>query len=52
MIAFEERKELKDVLLENEAVTGCLKPEEISSLLDPISISALQSSRWKGSTIN
>ncbi len=35
MIAFEERKELKDVLLENEAVTGCLKPEEISSLLDP-----------------
>ena len=35
MTAFEEKRELKDVLLENETVTGCLKPEEISALLDP-----------------
>ena len=35
MTAFEEKRELKDVLLENDTVTGYLKPEEISALLDP-----------------
>ena len=35
MTAFEEKRELKDVLLENETVRSFLKPEEISALLDP-----------------
>ena len=35
MTAFEEKKDLKDVLLENETVRSFLKPEEISALLDP-----------------
>ena len=35
MTAFEEKRELKDILLENDTVTGYLKPEEISALLDP-----------------
>lgn len=35
MTAFEEKRELKDVLQENDTVTGYLKPEEISALLDP-----------------
>ncbi|MFZ3051311.1 MAG: adenylosuccinate lyase [Methanothrix sp.] len=35
MTAFEEKRELKDVLLDNETVRRYLKPEEISALLDP-----------------
>jgi len=35
MTAFEEKRELLDVLLENETVRSFLKPEEISALLDP-----------------
>jgi adenylosuccinate lyase len=35
MTAFEQRRELADVLLENETVMRHLKPEEIRSLLDP-----------------
>ena len=35
MKAFEEKRELIDVLLENPAVTGHLKPQEIRDLLDP-----------------
>jgi adenylosuccinate lyase len=35
MTAFEEKKDLKDVLLDNETVRSFLKPEEISALLDP-----------------
>ncbi|NMC10317.1 MAG: adenylosuccinate lyase [Methanothrix sp.] len=35
MTAFEQKRELADVLLENETVMHHLKPEEIRSLLDP-----------------
>jgi len=35
MAAFEQKRELADVLLENDIVTRHLKPEEIASLLDP-----------------
>jgi adenylosuccinate lyase len=35
MLAFEEKRELADVLLENEAVTGKLSEAEIRALLDP-----------------
>jgi adenylosuccinate lyase len=35
MKAFEEKRELIDVLLENPAVTSHLKPQEIRDLLDP-----------------
>ena len=35
MKAFEEKRELIDVLLENPTVTGHLKPQEIRDLLDP-----------------
>jgi len=35
MTAFEQRRELADVLMENETVMLHLKPEEIRSLLDP-----------------
>jgi adenylosuccinate lyase len=35
MTAFEEKRELADVLLENETVMKHLMPEEIQSLLDP-----------------
>ena len=35
MKAFEEKRELIDVLLENPTVTGYLKPQEIRDLLDP-----------------
>ena len=35
MQAFESRRELAEVLLENDQVTGHLRPEEIRALLDP-----------------
>jgi adenylosuccinate lyase len=35
MLAFEQKRELADVLLENETVMANLRPEEIASLLDP-----------------
>jgi adenylosuccinate lyase len=35
MTAFEQKRELADVLLENEIVTKNLKEEEIRALLDP-----------------
>jgi len=35
MKAFEEKRELIDVLLENPTVTGHLKPQEIRDMLDP-----------------
>jgi adenylosuccinate lyase len=35
MLAFEEKRELADVLLENEVVTGKLSEAEIRALLDP-----------------
>jgi adenylosuccinate lyase len=35
MLAFEKKRELADVLLENETVMANLRPEEIASLLDP-----------------
>ena len=35
MTAFEQKRELAEVLLENDTVTGHLKREDIASLLDP-----------------
>jgi adenylosuccinate lyase len=35
MIAFEQKRELDDVLLENKTVTEHLTAQQISSLLDP-----------------
>jgi adenylosuccinate lyase len=35
MVAFEQKRELSDVLMQNPKVTECLKPEEIRALLDP-----------------
>ena len=35
MMAFEQKRELADVLQENETVMGHLKPGEIEALLDP-----------------
>ncbi|VVB72454.1 Uncharacterised protein [uncultured archaeon] len=35
MLAFEEKRELSEVLLQNETVIKNLKPEEIQALLDP-----------------
>jgi adenylosuccinate lyase len=35
MTAFEQKRELADVLMENQTVMGHLMPEEIKALLDP-----------------
>ena len=35
MDAFEQKRELSEVLLQNPKVVECLKPEEITALLDP-----------------
>ncbi|OPY54832.1 MAG: Fumarate hydratase class II [Methanosaeta sp. PtaU1.Bin060] len=35
MVAFEQKRELSDVLMQNPKVTECLKPAEIRALLDP-----------------